>query len=58
MDVDIIFKRGLAVTTSATGAVVAIYFSVVALIGELTHSTLTVGPGWARGSPSSRPRPF
>jgi two-component system, NtrC family, sensor kinase len=42
MDVDIIFKRGLAYTF-ATGAVVAIYFSVVALIGEMTHSTLTVG---------------
>jgi two-component system, NtrC family, sensor kinase len=42
MDVDIIFKRGLAYTF-ATGAVVAIYFSVVALIGEMTHTTLTVG---------------
>ncbi|MGH9563860.1 MAG: PDZ domain-containing protein, partial [Terracidiphilus sp.] len=40
MDVDIIFKRGLAYTF-ATGAVVAIYFSSIALVGELTHTTLT-----------------
>ena len=37
MDVDIIFKRGLAYTF-ATGAVVAIYFSAIALIGELFHT--------------------
>jgi two-component system, NtrC family, sensor kinase len=43
MDVDIIFKRGLAYTF-ATGAVVAIYFAAIALIGELTHTTLTAGP--------------
>ncbi len=43
MDVDIIFKRGLAYTF-ATGAVVAIYFSAIALVGELTHTTLTTGP--------------
>ena len=37
MDVDIIFKRGLGVHVR-DGAVVAIYFAVVALIGELFHS--------------------
>jgi two-component system, NtrC family, sensor kinase len=46
MDVDIIFKRGLAYTF-ATGAVVAIYFSAIALVGELTHTTLTTGPAGA-----------
>lgn len=43
MDVDIIFKRGLAYTF-ATAAVVAIFFLTVALIGELFHTTLTTGP--------------
>ncbi|MFZ0036615.1 MAG: ATP-binding protein [Candidatus Acidiferrales bacterium] len=43
MDVDIIFKRGLAYTF-ATAAVVAIYFSTVALIGEFFHSAWTTGP--------------
>ena len=46
MDVDIIFKRGLAYTF-ATGAVVAIYFSAIALVGEITHSTFTAGPAGA-----------
>ena len=46
MDVDIIFKRGLAYTF-ATGAVVAIYFSTLALVGEITHSTFTAGPAGA-----------
>src|SRR6202050_1524850 len=46
MDVDIIFKRGLAYTF-ATGAVVAIYFLAIALVGELTHTTLTAGPAGA-----------
>jgi two-component system NtrC family sensor kinase len=46
MDVDIIFKRGLAYTF-ATAAVVAIYFSAIALVGELTHTTLTAGPAGA-----------
>jgi two-component system, NtrC family, sensor kinase len=46
MDVDIIFKRGLAYTF-ATGAVVAIYFSAIALIGELFHTTVTAGPAGA-----------
>jgi two-component system, NtrC family, sensor kinase len=43
MDVDIIFKRGLAYTF-ATAAVVAVYFSTVALIGEFFHSAWTTGP--------------
>jgi len=46
MDVDIIFKRGLAYTF-ATGAVVAIYFSAIALIGELFHTQMTTGPAGA-----------
>ncbi len=36
MDVDIIFKRGLAYTVATLGVVV-VYFVVVALIGELSH---------------------
>jgi two-component system NtrC family sensor kinase len=43
MDVDIIFKRGLAYTF-ATAGVVAVYFAAVALIGEAFHTTLTAGP--------------
>jgi two-component system, NtrC family, sensor kinase len=43
MDVDIIFKRGLAYT-AATAGVVAVYFLVVASIGELFHSTWPQGP--------------
>src|ERR1700677_4136451 len=44
MDVDIIFKRGLAYTF-ATAAVVGIYFAVIALIGELFHRPgLSTGP--------------
>jgi two-component system NtrC family sensor kinase len=39
MDVDIIFKRGLAYT-AATMGVVAVYFLLVALIGELFHSAM------------------
>jgi PAS domain S-box-containing protein len=42
MDVDIIFKRGLAYT-AATAAVAAVYFAVVALIAEIFH-TQTNGP--------------
>jgi len=42
MDVDIIFKRGLAYTF-ATAGVVAVYFSAIALIGELSHSALPPG---------------
>ena len=37
MDVDIIFKRGLAYTF-ATAGVVAVYFAAIALIGELFHT--------------------
>jgi two-component system NtrC family sensor kinase len=42
MDVDIIFKRGLAYT-AATAAVASIYFALVALIAEIFH-TPTNGP--------------
>jgi two-component system NtrC family sensor kinase len=37
MDVDIIFKRGLAYT-AATAAVASIYFSLVALMAEIFHA--------------------
>jgi two-component system, NtrC family, sensor kinase len=43
MDVDIIFKRGLAYTF-ATAGVVGIYFVMIALIGVLLHTKLTAGP--------------
>ncbi len=43
MDVDIIFKRGLAYTF-ATGAIVALYFGTVALIGEFFHTAWATGP--------------
>jgi two-component system, NtrC family, sensor kinase len=43
MDVDIIFKRGLAYTF-ATAGVVAIYISTIALIGELFHTAWPTGP--------------
>ena len=43
MDVDILFKRGLAYTF-ATAGVVAVYFAGVALIGELFHSQWPAGP--------------
>jgi PAS domain S-box-containing protein len=46
MDVDIIFKRGLAYTF-ATAGVVAIYFAVIAVIGEVFHTTLTTSPAGA-----------
>jgi two-component system, NtrC family, sensor kinase len=45
MDVDIIFKRGLAYTF-ATAGVVGVYFGTIALIGVLFHQRLTsTGPG-------------
>jgi PAS domain S-box-containing protein len=44
MDVDIIFKRGLAYT-AATAVVVGIYFLLVALIGELFHTAWPSGRG-------------
>ena len=46
MDVDIIFKRGLAYTF-ATAGVVAVYFAAVAVIGELFHTAWPTGPGGA-----------
>jgi PAS domain S-box-containing protein len=46
MDVDIIFKRGLAYTF-ATAAVVTIYFAAIAVIGELFHTAWPTGPGGA-----------
>ena len=46
MDVDIIFKRGLAYT-AATAGVVAVYFLIIALVGELSHSALPAGPAGA-----------
>jgi two-component system, NtrC family, sensor kinase len=42
MDVDIIFKRGLAYT-AATAAVAVIYFALIALIAEISHAQ-TTGP--------------
>ncbi len=42
MDVDIIFKRGLAYT-AATGGVIAVYVAMVAAIGALFHTA------WPRG---------
>src|SRR6202012_4587235 len=42
MDVDIIFKRGLAYT-AATAAVAVVYFALVALIAEIFHAQ-TSGP--------------
>jgi PAS domain S-box-containing protein len=42
MDVDIIFKRGLAYT-AATAGVAVVYFAVVALIAEIFHAQ-TSGP--------------
>src|SRR6202162_2634976 len=46
MDVDIIFKRGLAYTF-ATAGVVAVYFASIALIGELSHAAWPSGPAGA-----------
>lgn len=43
MDVDIIFKRGLAYTF-ATAGVVTVYFAAVAVIGELSHTAWPSGP--------------
>jgi two-component system NtrC family sensor kinase len=42
MDVDIIFKRGLAYT-AATAAIAAVYFALVALIADIFHAQ-TSGP--------------
>ena len=46
MDVDIIFKRGLAYTF-ATAGVVTVYFATIAVIGELFHTAWPTGPGGA-----------
>src|SRR5580692_3700305 len=46
MDVDIIFKRGLAYTF-ATAGVVGIYFGFVAAIGEISHTAFPAGRGGA-----------
>ena len=46
MDVDIIFKRGLA-HTFAMAAIAAAYFAAVALIGELFHTAWPTGPAGA-----------
>src|ERR1700675_3898793 len=43
MDVDIIFKRGLAYTF-ATAALVGGYFAGIAVIGELFHTGWPAGP--------------
>ncbi|MGA8366062.1 MAG: ATP-binding protein [Candidatus Acidiferrales bacterium] len=43
MDVDIIFKRGLAYTF-ATAGVVAVYFAGIGLIGEFFHTAWAAGP--------------
>lgn len=40
MDVDLIFKRGVTYTL-ATGALVALYFGIVALTGEVIHARLS-----------------
>jgi PAS domain S-box-containing protein len=43
MDVDIIFKRGLAYT-AATAGVVALYFAFVGLLGQVFHANWATGP--------------
>ncbi|HUK30866.1 MAG TPA: ATP-binding protein [Candidatus Acidoferrum sp.] len=43
MDVDIIFKRGLAYT-AATASIVGIYFLVIGIVAELSHSAWSAGP--------------
>ena len=45
MDVDLIFKRGVTYTL-ATGALVGIYFGVVAFAGEVVHAHLPAAGGW------------
>ena len=44
MDVDIIFKRGLAYT-AATAAVAAVYFALVALIAQIFHAQTSGSAG-------------
>jgi PAS domain S-box-containing protein len=43
MDVDIIFKRGIAYT-AATAGVVAVYFLVIGGVAELSHTAWPAGP--------------
>jgi two-component system, NtrC family, sensor kinase len=43
MDVDIIFKRGLAYT-AATAGVVALYFAFVGILGQVFHVAWATGP--------------
>jgi two-component system NtrC family sensor kinase len=57
MDVDIIFKRGLAYT-AATAAVAAIYFALVYLIANIFHATGLVGGLIAVGVAASLFEPF
>jgi two-component system NtrC family sensor kinase len=45
MDVDLIFKRGMAYTLAAA-AIVAVYFSSVAAIGEVVHTRLPSAGPW------------
>jgi two-component system NtrC family sensor kinase len=42
MDVDIIFKRGMAYTL-ATAAIVGLYFGVIALLAQVLHARFPVG---------------
>jgi two-component system, NtrC family, sensor kinase len=57
MDVDIIFKRGLAYT-AATAGVAAIYFAIVYLIANIFHATGLVGGLVAAGVAASLFEPF
>ncbi len=57
MDVDIIFKRGLAYT-AATAGVAAIYFALVYLIANIFHFTGLVGGLVAVGVAASLFEPF
>jgi two-component system, NtrC family, sensor kinase len=57
MDVDIIFKRGLAYT-AATAGVAAIYFALVYLIANIFHATGLVGGLVAAGVAASLFEPF
>jgi two-component system NtrC family sensor kinase len=57
MDVDIIFKRGLAYT-AATAAIAAIYFALVYLIANIFHFTGLMGGLIAVGVAASLFEPF
>lgn len=45
MDVDLIFKRGVAYSL-ATAALVGLYFSIIAITAELVHTRLPILRGW------------